>query len=149
MIRLVTPLPYLVHTLMREGTFTYLCTCHLNLILISWYFDLVYFVKKKFTQTICRGKGRHICVNTCDWFLIGISAVIKFIFKNTSFILKSSYVIWYFQEIMEVVVEEEAIEEVKRREPALLPLNLVLKEQENVVFVEWKVSKLLLIMRCR
>jgi hypothetical protein len=25
----------------------------------------------------------------------------------------------------------------------------VLKEQENVVFVEWKVSKLLLIMRCR
>ena len=48
---------------------------------------------------------------------------------------------------MEVV--EEAIEEVKRGEPALLPLNLVLKEQENVVFVEWKVSKLLLIMRCR
>ena len=40
-------------------------------------------------------------------------------------------------------------EEVKRGEPALLPLNLVLKEQENVVFVEWKVSKLLLIMRCR
>jgi hypothetical protein len=47
------------------------------------------------------------------------------------------------------VVEEEAIEEVKRGEPALLPLNLVLKKQENVVFVEWKVSKLLLIMRCR
>ena len=47
-----------------------------------------------------------------------------------------------------MVVEEEAIEEVKRGEPALLPLNLVLKEQENVVFVEWKVSKLLLIMRC-
>ena len=47
---------------------------------------------------------------------------------------------------MEVVV---VVEEVKRGEPALLPLNLVLKEQENVVFVEWKVSKLLLIMRCR
>lgn len=48
-------------------------------------------------------------------------------------------------EVVVVVVEEE----VKRGEPVLLPLNLVLKEQENVVFVEWKVSRLLLTMSCR
>ena len=44
--------PYLVHTLMTEGTCSYFFICNLNLIAVSWYFDLISFLTKFQTQKI-------------------------------------------------------------------------------------------------
>jgi len=55
-IRSVSPLscildsPYLVHTLMTEGTCPYFFICNLNLIAVPWYFDLISFWTKFQTQ---------------------------------------------------------------------------------------------------
>jgi hypothetical protein len=58
-------LPYLVHTLLMEGTCTNLWIYHLHLIWVLCYFDLAYYLKKKkkITQTICRGQVRHRSVS--------------------------------------------------------------------------------------